>query len=87
MTENITGVSVIKPVFEWKAIRALNVALLGEMNGRFVSVRGNHGESAPSIETLYTDATAPGLTSQPSMAQFGEGLRIKPTIFHRLKLN
>jgi hypothetical protein len=87
MTENITGVSVIKPVFEWKAIRALNVALLGEMNGRFVSVRGNHGESQPSIETLYTDATAPGLTSQPSMAQFGEGLRVKPTIFHRLQLN
>ena len=87
MTETITGVNVIKPVFEWKAIRGLNVALLGEMNGRFVSVRGNHGESAPSIETLYTDATAPGLTSQPSMAQFGEGLRIKPTIFHRLQLN
>jgi hypothetical protein len=87
MTETITGVSVIKPVFEWKAIRGFNVALLGEMNGRFVSVRGNHGESEPSIETLYTDATAPGLTSQPSMAQLGEGLRIKPTIFHRLQLN
>jgi hypothetical protein len=87
MTETITGVNVIKPVFEWKAIRAFNLALLGEMNGRFVSVRGNQGASKPSIETLYTDATAPGLASQPSMAQFGEGLRIKPTILHRLQLN
>jgi len=87
MTQTIIGASVIKPVFELKAIRGLNLALLGEMNGRFVSLRGNHGESEPSIETLYTDATAPGLASQPSMVQFGEGLRIKPTIFHRLQLN
>jgi len=87
MTQTITGVSVIKPVFELKAIRGLNLSLLGEMNGRFVSVRGNHGEAEPSIETRFTEATAPGLTSQPSMVQFGEGVRIKPTIFHRLQLN
>jgi len=87
MTQTITGVSAIKPVFEWKAIRALNLSLLGEINGRFISVRGNHGESVPSIEAVYSNVTAPGLASQPSMAQFGEGVRIKPTIFHRLQLN
>jgi hypothetical protein len=87
MTQTIIGVSAIKPVYEWKAIRPLNLALVGEMNGRFVSLRGNHGESQPSIEALYTEATAPGLASQPSMAQFGEGVRIKPTFRDRFQLN
>ena len=87
MTQTIVGVNAIKPVYEWPAIRGLNLALLGEMNGRFVDIRGNHGESAPSIETLYTDATAPGLTSQPGFFQASEGIRIKPVIADRLQLN
>ena len=40
----------------------------------------------PSIETLYTDATAPGLASQPGFVQLGEGVRIKPAIGN-LQLN
>jgi hypothetical protein len=86
MMQTIVGVSVIKPVFEWQAIRWLNLALLGEVNGRFVDIRGEGGQSAPSIETLYTDVTAPGLSSQPGFAQFGEGVRIKPAIGN-LQLN
>ena len=87
MTQTVVGTSVIKPVYEWPAISKLNLALLGEVNGRFVSIRGEHGESTPSIETLYTDATAPGLTSQPGFVQLGEGFRIKPVIADRLQLN
>jgi hypothetical protein len=87
MTETIVGGNAIKPVFEWSAIRRLNLALLGEVNGRFVSIRGEHGQSVPSIETLYTDATAPGLSSQPGVVQLGEGLRIKPVLGDRLELN
>lgn len=79
-TQTIVGGSVIKPMFEWAAIRWLNLALLGEINGRFVDIRGEEGQSAPSIETLYTDATAPGLSRQPGFVQLGEGLRIKPAI-------
>jgi hypothetical protein len=86
MNQTIVGGSVIKPVFDWAAIRKLNLALLGEVNGRFVDIRGEHGQSAPSIETLYTDATAPGLNSQPGFVQLGEGLRIKPAIGN-LQLN
>jgi len=86
MRQTIVGVSVIKPVFEWQAIRWLNLALLGEVNGRFVDIRGEGGQSAPSIETLYTDITAPGLSSQPGFSQFGEGVRIKPAIGN-LQLN
>jgi hypothetical protein len=41
----------------------------------------------PSIETLYSEATAPGLSSQQGFAQLGEGLRIKPVIGDHLELN
>jgi hypothetical protein len=80
MSQTIVGGSAIKPVFEWAAIRGLHLALLGEVNGRFVDIRGEHGQSVPSIETLYTESAAPGLTNQPGFIQLGEGLRIKPVI-------
>jgi hypothetical protein len=86
MNQTIIGANVIKPVFELKAIRWLNVALLGEVNGRFIDIRGEHGQSVPSIETLYTNTTAPGLSSQPGFVQLGEGLRVKPAIGN-LQLN
>src|SRR5437016_9390053 len=78
--------TLFRSVFEWKSIRWLNLALLGEVNGRFVDIRGEHGQSAPSIETLYSEVTAPGLSSQPGFAQLGEGVRIKPGIGN-LKFN
>lgn len=88
MRETIVGGNVIKPVTEWAAISKLNLALLGEINGRFVDLRGNHGESSPSIEQLYSEATAPGLANQPGFIQFGEGVRIKPVLFNDyLQLN
>ena len=80
MRETIIGANVIKPVFELPSISALKLALTGEMNGRFVDIRGEHGQSFPSIETVYTNAGAPGLSNQPGFLQFGEGLRIGPTI-------
>jgi hypothetical protein len=80
MSQTIVGGSATKPVLESAALRKLNLALLGEVNGRFVDIRGEHGQSVPSIETLYTDVTAPGLTNQPGFVQLGEGLRIKPAI-------
>ena len=87
MTQTIVGANAIKPVYEWPAIRKLNLALLGEINGRFVSVRGKGGQSVPSIETLYTNATAPGLSSQPGFVQLSQGIRIKPDTGDYLKLN
>jgi len=77
MQETIVGASAIVPI-----VRSLNISLLGEINGRFVDLRGNHHESIPSIEQLFTEADAPGLASQPATAQFGEGLRIEPTFFN-----
>jgi hypothetical protein len=87
MQETIVGANAIKPVTEWAAIRKLNLSLLGEVNGRFVDLRGNHGSSTPSIEALYTEATAPGLTSQPGFVQLGQGVRIKPALGEYFELN
>jgi hypothetical protein len=87
MSETIVGGSVVKPIFEVPALRWLNLSLRGEVNGRFVDIRGQHGQSVPSIETLYTDATAPGLSSQPGFVQFGEGVRIRPMITDRFQFD
>jgi len=87
MTQTIVGANAIKPVYEWAPIRKLNLALLGEVNGRLVSVRGDGGQSVPSIGTLYSNTTAPGLSSQPGFVQLGEGLRIQPVIADYLQLN
>ncbi|HXC44626.1 MAG TPA: hypothetical protein VNY51_14035 [Candidatus Dormibacteraeota bacterium] len=81
MTQTIVGANAIKPVYEWAVIRSLKLALVGEVNGRFVDVRGNNAQSSPSIETVYTNASAPGLSSQPGFVQLGEGFRIDPVLF------
>lgn len=87
MRQTIVGGNVIKPVYELPALRVLNLSLLGEVNGRFVSIRGEGGQSVPTIGSLYDDATAPGLSNHPGFLQFGEGIRIKPVIGDRLELN
>jgi hypothetical protein len=87
MTQTIVGGNVTKPVFELPALSKLNLSLFGEMNGRFVNIRGEGGQSVPTIQSLYDDVTAPGLSHQPGFLQFGEGVRIKPVIGDHLELN
>jgi len=76
MRQTIAGASVIKPFSA-----RLSAALYGEMNGRFVDIFGSPNQPSPTIGALYTEATAPGLTSQPSTIQFGEGARMRPVLF------
>lgn len=87
MTQTIVGANAIKPAYEWPAIRKLNLALLGEVNGRFVDVRGDNGQSSPSVDALYTNVMAPGLSSQPGFVQLGEGFRVEPVFGDRFQLN
>ena len=54
------GGSVVKPFHE-----RLNASLYGEVNGRLVDIRPSTGQPSPSIGTLYTEATAPSLTTIP----------------------
>lgn len=76
MRETIAGVSGVKPVYD-----PLHIGIYGEVNGRWTEIRPGHGQSSPSIEQLYTAATAPGLDRQPFFLQFGAGLRMRPS-FH-----
>lgn len=83
MRETIAGASAVKPFYD-----RLNMGVYGEVNGRFVSVRPSLGQPSPSIEQLYTESTAPGLTSQPGTLEFGEGIRMQPVFFRdSIRLN
>ncbi len=74
MTETVAGANII-----WPLMKTLNVSLLGEANGRFFSLRGRQAANGLSIEQLYNDTSAPGLSNQPGYAQFGQGIRIRPS--------
>jgi hypothetical protein len=76
MRQTIVGVSAVKPFYA-----RLSAAFYGEANGRFVDIRTSLGQPSPTIGALYTEATAPGLTNQPSTVQLGEGLRMRPVLF------
>ena len=65
----------------------LNLSLIGELNGRVVDLRGSSGQPSPSIEKIFTEATAPGLTTQLGFAQFGQGIELQPSYGDRIKLN
>ena len=67
-------------IYPIRRLGALNLALLGEANGRFVDVDGADSDKGPSIDQLFTEASAPGLGQQPGFAQFGEGVRIRPSL-------
>ena len=75
MQETITGGNAIIPIFGTSGL-----ALFGEINGRWVDIRDRHGDSSPSIEQIYTEATAPGLARQPGFAQFGEGIHFSRSL-------
>lgn len=82
MTETVSGINAIVPIFN-----RLGVSLFGEFNGRTVSLRGRHGDTSPSIEQLYTEATAPGLTDQPGFVQWGEGIRLNHNVTRYVHLS
>lgn len=76
MRQTIVGASAIKPFYA-----RLTAAFYGEMNGRFVDIRPSLDQPSPTIGALYTEATAPGLTTQPGTLQLGEGARMRPIFF------
>lgn len=85
MRETIAGTRIVYP---FRARRALNLSAVGEVNGRFVDLQTSADDSTPALADRYTEATAPGLGSQPSFVQFGEGVRIKPgALAGRLRFN
>jgi hypothetical protein len=88
LREHILGANVVKPITEIGAFRRLNLAVLGEVNGRFVDIVEPDTDEGPSVSALFTDAGAPGLGAQPGFVQFGEGIRVRPSLIRdRLRLN
>ncbi|MGA2482797.1 MAG: hypothetical protein ABSF92_06750 [Candidatus Acidiferrales bacterium] len=88
MREIIVGSEVKWPIeTSWPVFRQLHPSLYGEANGRFVAIRASDGQASPSIEQVYNEASAPGLTSQPGFVQFGEGIRLQPGYGDHVKLN
>jgi hypothetical protein len=79
LREFIGGLTALKP-FE----SALHASVYGEVNERSVDTRPRTGQTTPSIEVLYDDATAPGLSKSQSFVQLGEGVRIRPVLFSDL---
>jgi len=80
MRQSAVGARVSWPIGHSSFFNHLNPILLGELNSRWVRVGSATAASGPSIETIYTDVTAPGLSAQPATLQVGEGLRIAPAI-------
>ncbi len=74
MQQTIAGGNVVWPIFN-----PLKLSLFGEVNGRFIDIRSSNGQPSPSIEHLYTEASAPGLSHQPGFGQFREGVRLNPS--------
>lgn len=79
MSENITGIDAALPFKIGSG--GPKIAVVAEINARFPSLRRGGTSSLPSIETLFTEATAPGLTSQPAYFEPGVGVRIYPALF------
>jgi hypothetical protein len=88
LTENVTGVNAVFPISEG-LLQDCGITLLGEVNGRFNSVRGSSEGSSPSISTKYTENSAPGLATSPGYFQAVEGVRLIPPLpaASHLKLN
>jgi len=81
-TETLIGANAIVGVKG--ALAPARLSLVGEINGRFPSLRAGSNATIPSIGTHFTEATAPGLSSQPFYFQPSEGLRIEPSLFKDL---
>lgn len=77
MRETVAGASGLKPFNN-----RIHASVFAEMNGRWVEIRPPKDNPGPSIQTLYTEATAPGLTTQPFFLQFGVGARMRPEFFN-----
>ena len=79
MTQHIFGGNIIRPIYQ-----KLNMSFLGEINFRIPDIRPSMGQGSPSIETLYTPVTAPGLAHQPFFVQPGLGVRMRPSAANNL---
>jgi hypothetical protein len=76
--QTIVGTSAVVPVGGF--VRALRPSLIAAVNGRFVSIGTGRDPELPSLEEVYSEDAAPGLSEQPAFVEFQEGVRLKPSV-------
>jgi hypothetical protein len=81
MRHSVLGANLVMPVAGFGLARALNLSLLGEVNGRFVSIREGASEDVPFVGDLFGEDGAPGIGDNPNVLQLGEGVRLRPRAF------
>jgi len=85
-SENVTGADMALPISI--SGKAPVIAILAELNGRFPSLRPGREHDIPTIQALFNEATAPGLTHQPAYFQPSEAVRLVPSLLgERVSLN
>ena len=85
MTQTLVGGNAVIPLSRVAAPLRISVVL--EANARVFDIRDGASSDVPSIGAIFDDTRAPGLATQPSFAQFSEGVRLKPWLFNdRLQL-
>jgi hypothetical protein len=86
--QTIVGGTGTFPLSGLTLIGGLRPALIAGISGRFVTIRSGKSGDVPSIEQVYGEADAPGLTEQSPFVEFHEGLRFKPSVANgRLRFN
>jgi len=87
-TQTALGANVVAPVASDGVLSRLQLALVGEAAGRFIHLRDGVADNVATTAAVFTDATAPGLGSQPGYLQLGEGVRLAPALAQdHLRLN
>jgi hypothetical protein len=88
MRQSIVGANVVAPIGGAGAATAMNMALIGEAGGRFVSLRDGIEDGVPATSAVFDGMSAPGLLSSAGFLQLGEGVRISPSLADgHLRLN
>jgi hypothetical protein len=81
MRHSIVGTRVVWPIGRTGWLNRLNASAIGELNGRWIRVTDSSETSqSPPMRARYSEATAPGLDTQPATLQAGEGLRLAPAV-------
>ena len=63
MRQTIVGANAILPIEKPVVARQLRVSLLGGVNGRLITLRGNRSESVPTKARKYVSACPKGVTA------------------------
>lgn len=80
-SEGIAGATATLPLARKSAGQVVHLTALAEVNERVPSIRTGSKSGVDPTQLRFTAADAPGLDSQPTFTQFGEGIRARPSAF------